>query len=188
MRLDYSFFGRDTVVVAEDLVGKILVYNSRYGVIKGIINETEAYSQDEESCHCFGGKTKGNEVMFKSGGHLYVYFIYGNHFCINIVTEKEHRGCAVLIRSVIPLDDMSYEIMVRNRRKDKNLCDGPGKLCIAYGFNREHNGVNLCDESSDLYVEDLGLKPKKIEKTKRIGISKAVDLEWRFVAKEFVSS
>ena len=65
MRLDCSFFGRDTVVVAEELVGKILVYNSRYGVIKGIINETEAYSQDEESCHCFGGKTKRNEAMFK---------------------------------------------------------------------------------------------------------------------------
>ena len=188
MRLDYSFFEGDTVSVAEELIGKVLVYENRNGVIKGIINETEAYSQDEESCHCFNGKTKRNEVMFKQGGHLYVYFTYGMHFCINIVTEKEHRGCAVLIRSVIPFDEKSYEVMVRNRRKEKNLCDGPGKLCIAYGFNKEHNGVNLCDGSSDVYVEDLGLKPKKTEKTKRIGISKAMDLEWRFVAKEFISS
>ena len=118
---------------------------------------------------------------------MFILFM-GIIFALILLQRKNIEVALFLSGPVIPLDDRSYEIMVRNRRKDKNLCDGPGKLCIAYGFNREHNGVNLCDENSDLYVEDLGLKPKKIEKTKRIGISKAVDLEWRFVAKEFVSS
>jgi DNA-3-methyladenine glycosylase len=189
MRLKKSFFTRDTLLVAEELLGKVLVYKTKNGIIKGIINETEAYTQEDESCHAFDGKvTKRNEVMFRCGGHLYIYFTYGMYYCSNIITEKKGQGCAVLLRSVIPLKGI--DLMMKNRKskskETKNLVNGPAKLCMAYGFNKQYNGINTIDKDSKIYVEDLGFTPKNIQKTKRIGISKATQLDWRFICNDFI--
>lgn len=197
MKLNSSFFeNKTTLQLARELVGKVLVYESSKGIIKGIINETEAYTQEDESCHAFGGReTKRNEVMFRGAGHFYVYFTYGMYHCCNIVTGKEGKGEAVLVRSVIPLE--GEELMMKNRKNSKrksslsthqSLCGGPAKLAMAYGFGKVHNGVYLLDENSKLYLEDLEYEPEKVEQTRRIGISKAIELEWRFVTDEFSKS
>lgn len=191
MKLLHSFFeNKKTLDIAKELIGKVLVYESPKGIIKGIINETEAYTEDDESCHAYNGKkTKKNEIMFKRYGHLYVYFTYGMYHCINIVTAEENKGEAVLIRSVIPYDENSKELMINNRFKESPtpyalrsvLCNGPAKLTLAYGFDKLFNGLDLLDMKSKIYLEDLKIKPKKIENTTRIGISKAKDLPWRFI-------
>lgn len=188
MKLSENFFEKDTLQIAQELIGKVFTYESPKGVIKGIINETEAYTQEDESCHAFGGnKTKRNEVMFKSAGHLYIYFTYGMYFCSNIVTGPKDKGEAVLIRSVIPIE--GENIMKENRnwtkKTSKGLCDGPAKFCIAYRLDKSHNGIDMLNENSKIYIEDLGYIPTKIEKTTRIGISKATHLEWRFIASDF---
>ena len=184
MKLSHSFFeDRRTLDIAQELIGKVLVYESPNGIIKGIIIETEGYTEDDESCHAFKGKkTKRNEVMFKRAGYLYVYFTYGMYHCMNIVTGKEGKGEAVLIRSVISYDDKSKDFMIDNRKGNlKDIANGPAKVCMAYNFDKSFNGIDLLDKNSKIYIEDLKIKPKKIQQTTRIGISKAKDLEWRFI-------
>lgn len=193
VRIKEDFFeNKETLKLAKELIGKILVYeyfdeSNNKVILKGVINETEAYTEEDESCHAFGGKmTKKNEVMFKRHGHLYVYFTYGMYHCCNIVTGISGKAEAVLIRSIIPIE--GKDIMIENRNGNtKNIADGPGKLCMAYGFNKLHNGIDMLDEKSNIkiYIEDLGYVAKNINKTTRIGISKAKELEWRFIAKEF---
>lgn len=186
MKLRHDFFAKKTTLeLASDLLGKVLVYESDAGIIKGIINETEAYTEEDESCHAFGGKrTKRNEVMFKRAGFLYVYFTYGMHYCINIVTGIENKAEAVLIRSVIPLE--GRDIMLHNRRgRSQHISDGPAKLAMAYGINKKHNGVDLLSKQSPLYLQDMNYKADTIQQTTRIGISKAKDLPWRFLCKSF---
>jgi DNA-3-methyladenine glycosylase len=184
MRLDKDYFDKDTLDLAQDLIGKVFVYESSKGVIKGIINETEAYNEEDESCHAFkGNRTKRNEVMFWEAGHFYIYFTYGMYYCSNIVSGPSGKGEAVLIRSVIPIE--GEDIMRENRNWSKKglkgLCDGPAKFCMAYGFDKKFNGLDLLDRGSGVYVEDLGYKPKKVFRTQRIGISKSTHLDWRFV-------
>ncbi|MFW5704537.1 MAG: DNA-3-methyladenine glycosylase [Nanoarchaeota archaeon] len=189
MRLQQSFFeNKTTLELAKDLIGKVLVVKTKEGTIKGIINETEAYTEEDESCHAFGGnRTKRNEVMFWDAGHLYVYFTYGMYHCCNIVTGEKDCAEAVLIRSIIPIEGI--EIIKKNRNWTKNtlkgLIDGPGKLCQGLNLNKLYNGINLL-ENLEIYIEDLGYFCKDMKNTTRIGISKAKDLEWRFYAKEFV--
>jgi len=181
MKLGALFFtNKSTLDIAKSLLGKVLVFHSQQGILKGVINETEAYTQDEASCHAFGGKrTPRNEVMFYPAGHLYVYFIYGIHYCINIVTASEGRAEAVLIRSIIPVQ--GEDIMLNNRKgNNKHLADGPAKLAMAYGFNSAHNGINLIADNSDVYLENLNYQSVDIKQTTRVGISKAKELPWRF--------
>jgi len=123
--------------------------------------------------------------MFKKAGHLYVYFTYGMYHCCNIVTGEKDKGEAVLIRSIIPIKGI--DIMKKNRKLNtlKNLTNGPAKLCIAFGINKKHDKLNLLDKNSKIYLEEKNYKPKKIKQTKRIGISKSKDLEWRFICLEF---
>jgi len=186
MKLNHDFFThKSTLQIARELLGKVLVFHSEQGVLKGIINETEAYTQDEKSCHAYNGKkTKRNKVMFYPEGHLYVYFTYGMYYCINIVTAGEGRAEAVLIRSIIPVQ--GKELMLKNRQgNEKHLADGPAKLSIAYGFDLNHNGVNLLDENSVIYLENLDYQAEEVKQTKRIGISQAKDLPWRFICQQF---
>lgn len=183
MRLGLSFFeGKSTLELAQEFLGKVLVFESPLGVVKGIVCETEAYTQDDESCHAFGGrKTKRNEVMFSRAGHLYVYFTYGMYYCCNVVTGDEGRGEAVLIRSVDIIEGV--DVVRKNRGgkvAEKDLTNGPAKVCMAYGFDKVHNGIDLLEESSRIYIEDLGYVFEKIERSPRIGISKDIHLEWRF--------
>lgn len=188
MKITKEFFNDTTLNISKKLIGKIITFESSEGVIKGIINETEAYTQDDESSHSFGGKrTKKNEVMFWDAGYLYVYFTYGMYYCANIVTGQKDRAEAVLIRSIIPIE--GEDIIKKNRnwtkKTLKGLCDGPAKFCISYGIDKNFNGLNLLDKNPKIYLEDLNYIPKKIHNSTRIGISKAQDLEWRYYALEF---
>jgi DNA-3-methyladenine glycosylase len=164
-RLNRNFFNRPTLEVAKELIGKILYFNGH----SVIITETEAYHiQDDPACHAARGKTPRTEVMFGQAGFSYVYFIYGMHYCLNIVTEPENIAAAVLIRGAELIGDEKADLI------------GPGKLCKFLGVNKNHNKIDLC-LSDDFYVSDQVLILLYIA-TPRIGISKGQDKLWRFVA------
>lgn len=191
-----TFFQKNTTRVAKELLGKGLFVRAKHGALLAEIVETEAYLGDEDAAsHAFRGPTKRNASMFKSGGTLYVYLIYGINHCINVVTGVEGSGEAVLIRAAKPL--LGIEQMYKNRglpldnsvKSLKNLLNGPGKLAKAFGIDLQHDGITL--DRKDFRLVDLGKKytPKQIAKTTRIGITKAADLHFRFFVKdsEFVS-
>lgn len=189
IKLLRNFYTRSVLTVAKELIGKILVKNEQTKILSGRIVEVEAYDGNiDEAAHTFIGKTKRNEVMFKEGGYLYVYFTYGAHFCCNVVTGKKDHGTAVLIRAVEPIEGIETMIRRRFGRKLKNkneifnLTSGPGKVCKAFGINREHSGLDLTEDK--IYLMDAPkLSKSKIGISKRIGISKSVDLPWRFFEK-----
>lgn len=178
-----SFFERDTRVVAIELIGRNLVFQSGGNLIRGRIVETEAYYGSEDpASHAYRGPTPRNQVMFGPAGKTYVYFTYGNHHCLNLVTESDGTPGAVLIRAVEPLDGI--ERMKRNRKMDSehNLTNGPGKLTQAFGVTREHSGLDVV--SGPVGVEEgekntclqIGVSP-------RIGISSGQDKLLRFYLK-----
>ena len=184
--LTRKFFIRPVLVVAKDLLGKVLIKKDGNRVLAARIIEVEAYDgKVDKASHSFNGKTKRNEVMFNEGGYFYVYFTYGAHFCCNVVTGKRNNGEAVLIRAVEPL--LGINKMVENRfgrelKSEKeiyNLTSGPGKVCKAFGFNKEHSGLDLTN-SSVFIVNQPKLKKNMIGVSKRIGITKSVSLPWRF--------
>ena len=169
---------------AKELIGKILVRKRGSRVYSGIIVETEAYlgSRDAAS-HSFKGPTKRNEVMFGEAGNAYVYFTYGNHYCINAVTGRVGTAHAVLIRAVEPLEGIKY--MRKNRNTDSvyNLCSGPGKLCSAMEINTNLNGASL--QGNEVFIaEPVDLKKRKVKSTIRIGISKNTEKLYRFIDPE----
>ena len=181
-----SFYGCDTVLVAQKLIGKVLVVKKDKTVLSGIINETEAYTQEDPACHAYNGKkTKRNKEMFGEPGTVYVYLIYGMYYCLNIVTEDLGRGCAVLLRSIMPLKGLSLMQENRGANSSKNLTNGPGKLCMALSITDKENGLDVSNGKSNIVVIDEGLKPGKILCTPRIGISKGKELKWRFFCNQF---
>ena len=184
--LTRKFFIRPVLVVAKDLLGKVLIKKDGNRVLAARIIEVEAYDgKVDKASHSFNGKTKRNEVMFNEGGYFYVYFTYGAHFCCNVVTGKSNNGEAVLIRAVEPL--LGINKMIENRfgralKSEKeiyNLTSGPGRVCKAFGFNKEHSGLDLTN-SSVFIVNQPKLKKNIIGVSKRIGITKSVSLPWRF--------
>ena len=182
-RLPREFFTIATPHLAKKLLGCMLVRETPQGIITGVITETEAYTEDDEASHSFGGrKTKRNEAMFMNGGHLYVYFIYGTYHCLNIVSEKEGRGSAVLIRSIVP--EEGIELLQNNciSKRDDGLTNGPGKLCRALGITLKHNGIDITDDKSPIYLVNRKAVPFVIRSTPRVGISKAKNTLWRFIA------
>ena len=195
-KLPEKFYQRNVLKIAPELPGKYLVKKDGPKYLVGKIVELEAYTEKiDEASHSFKGRTKRNELMFASGGKLYVYFIYGNHFCCNVVCDKEGVGSAVLIRAIEPLDEV--ELMAKRRfRKSEisekeflNLVNGPGKICKAFDITNVQNGVDLCGD--DIFLAEGETVPKKnIVSTTRIGITKSKDLPWRFYLKDnpFVSA
>ena len=180
-RLQRPFFQRSTPEVAKDLLGCTLVRETDRGRMAGIITETEAYTEEDEASHSFGGrKTPRNEVMFEQAGYLYVYRIYGIHHCINIVSEQKGRGCAVLIRAIDPVEGI--EIMRGNRagRKDSELTNGPGKISQALGITQEHNRTDMTIRKSLMYVLLRTEQKICVTAAPRIGISRAKEKQWRF--------
>mmetsp|Transcript_13650 Transcript_13650/g.25741 ORF Transcript_13650/g.25741 Transcript_13650/m.25741 type:complete len:216 (-) Transcript_13650:1726-2373(-) len=184
--LPQAFYTRDTLTVARELVGKLLEHTTPQGKIVTIINETEAYTQDEASCHAFKGKSERNRAMFMEGGYIYIYKIYGMHRCINFTTEHEGRGCAVLLRGVLPY--RGDELLVGKGKKKEKWLDGPAKLMNSMQIPFDYYGMYLLDEGCPLKIYDAGLNPLDLQATPRIGISQAKELEWRFIAKKFASS
>ncbi|MDX2378126.1 MAG: DNA-3-methyladenine glycosylase [Acidimicrobiia bacterium] len=160
--------------VAPLLLGKLLVY----GDCIGRIVEVEAYTSDEPAAHSYNGKTERNAVMFGPPGHLYCYLSYGVHICANVVTGPEGDGQAVLIRALAPVEGL--ESMRRRRGDRRPLTDGPGKLCQALGIELLHDGADLCGGGEPgLYDDGAPLSGEPVIGP-RIGITKAVDLPWRW--------
>ena len=144
------------------------------------ITEVEAYDgANDPASHAFGGPTPRTSTMFGSPGGLYVYRSYGIHWCMNVVAGKEGQAAAVLLRGGVPTTGRPS--MVRRRAREDHLTDGPGKLCQALGVTGEHDGVNLLGRG--VLSLRAGEPPPMIEQTPRIGISKAADRPWRFVAR-----
>jgi len=184
--LSRSFYLRPTLDVARDLLGMYLVKQEKSGRAAGRIVEVEAYlgSQDPAS-HAFRGKTPRNEVMFHRGGHLYVYFTYGMHFCCNVVTEKEGIGNAVLVRALEPVEGIP---LMRRRRKlkeseTKGLCNGPAKLCQALHIAREQNGTDLCGSKIWMEQREEEIADAEVATSSRVGIRHGRELLWRFFVK-----
>jgi len=189
-KLPRKFYERDTLTVARELLGKIFVHNLQGKLISGKIVETEAYlGEKDAAAHTYRGKTKRNEVMFKEGGHLYVYFTYGMHYCANVVTEQEGVGHAVLLRAVQPVE--GFETMRELRKLDTvmELANGPAKLCQAFGIARAQNGTDLLGDK--IFICDAECVPaSRIGTSERVGITKAKEFPWRFFIKgnPFVSN
>ena len=181
-RVARDFFTVPTMQLAKKLLGCVLVRQLPGSVLAGSIIETEAYTEDDPAAHSFGGKrTKRNEVMFAEGGHLYVYTSYGIHQCMNIVSEHEGRGCAVLIRALKPIQGINILRKNRGNREDTNMTNGPGKVCQAFGITMEQNGMDITDTQSAIYIRAGNKTPNSIA-TERIGISKGKNRKWRFLA------
>ncbi len=186
LAVDKDFFRCDTVGVARKLLGQFLCRETDGGLVSGIIVETEAYlSENDSACHASRGKTKRNATMFGSPGRAYVYFIYGNHHCFNVVTGPAGKGEAVLIRAVQPAEGL--DIMLKNRGygcKITNLASGPGKLCRAFAIDKSFDGHDL--QKKPLYLRENNIYGEKwiIDSTPRIGISSAKDKYLRFIVKD----
>lgn len=200
MNLSREFYDRDTIEVARDLLGKILVHKIDGKITSGKIVEVEAYKGFiDKAAHTYNGRrTKRVEVMYGNPGFSYVFFIYGMYNCMNVVTREEGIGEAVLIRALEPiegLDIMSerrYNVSFQSLKKRQiiNLTNGPGKLCKAMDIDKDCNGLDLCGDR--IFIKEGSKVDSSIEVSKRIGIDyaeEAKDFLWRFFIKnnEFVS-
>ena len=164
---------KDTVQVAEGLLGCCLLRQTPSALLAGLIVETEAYlGLSDPSCHSFKGrKTKRTASMYLPGGHSYVYFTYGMHYCFNIVTGGVTRPEAVLIRALEPLKGLSQMKARRKKNSPLELCSGPGKLCQAFGIEKSLNAVNLCCKGPVCIAKSLLVSLKgKVETDRRIGL------------------
>ena len=173
--LPREFFGRDGREVAPELLGKVLTCRGAAGRIV----EVEAYAGLEDpGSHAYRGPTPRTEIMFGNPGFLYVYFSYGMHWCANAVCGPEGTASAVLIRALAPLSGLESMRQRRTRaRRDRDLCSGPAKLCQALGIDLRWNGRDLVHDSIGLWPGEL---PRRISRSRRIGISQALSLPLRW--------
>lgn len=187
-RMPRSFYLRPALKVAKELLGLFLVKRIGDDRLIGRIVEVEAYlgSKDPAS-HAFRGKTARNEVMFRKGGHLYVYFTYGMHYCSNVVVDREGVAHAVLLRAVQPISGI--EKMKQNRGLHHSvelarLCSGPARLCQAFDIGRGENGTDLCGRSIWI-ARDLSSKERpRVVRSTRVGINVGTRHSWRFFIKD----
>jgi DNA-3-methyladenine glycosylase len=168
-----SFFNRNVSDVAHELVGATFWFNGTGGRIV----EVEAYHHTEPAAHSHGGQTPRNAVMFGPPGHAYVYRSYGIHWCVNFVCEEVGSASAVLIRALEPTDGIAAMRRRRGVKDERLLCGGPGRLCQALGITSAHNGLPLDREPFTLLPRR---EAAEIVTGPRIGITKAVDLPWRY--------
>ncbi|HEY3483794.1 MAG TPA: DNA-3-methyladenine glycosylase [Ilumatobacteraceae bacterium] len=170
----------DAPDVAPRLLGALLVAHACVGRIV----EVEAYTADDPASHSMRGRTPRNSSMFEQAGTLYVYFTYGMHHCANVVTGARGDGQAVLVRALVPLAGLDVMRERRGGRGDRQLTDGPGKLCQALAIDRSHDGLDLCDPASPvrLAVDDGSRSDHDV--TTRIGIRVATERPWRWVARD----
>lgn len=188
-KLTRKFYTRNVHTVAKELLGKIFVRKIADGILAGKIVELEAYDgKIDEAAHTFHGKTKRNEVMYKGGGLLYVYFTYGMHFCCNVVTGKKEEGRAILIRALEPIEGIMKMSSNRFGKEEctykelMNLTTGPAKICEAFDIKREQNGIDLCGD--EIFILDAPkIIKSSITASTRIGIKKSVNLPWRYYIK-----
>ena len=176
MRLTRDFYERSVHEVARDLIGCVV----RHGETAGRIVETESYHMEEPACHAFAGVTERTRTLYGEPGRAYVYFSYGVHSLLNAVAEAEGVGAAVLIRALEPVDGI--ELMRQRRGADRveDLCSGPGKLTQALGIALSLNGTSLVDGPIELLTREPGAREPRVAVGERVGITKAVELPWRF--------
>lgn len=200
-RLERDFFMIDALELSKKLIGKILVHETPFGTVRGIITETEAYmGVEDKGSHTYQGKrTERTEPMFHIGGTSYVYLIYGMYSCVNVTAGQADVPMAALIRMVEPYDEESREIMERLRVQDmqarrarrgkkaedgtdtpkapanikKHLADGPGKLCIAMHITKADNDIDLVTNEKFYLTEGIAVEEERIQTGKRIGIDYA---------------
>jgi len=178
-KLSRKFFAQPTLQVARNLLGKYLVFKQNGTLLSGKIVETEAYvGKDDPASHAFGKVTPRNQIMYGPPGYVYIYFIYGNYYCLNFVTEKKGFPAAVLIRALEPSDGIEKMVKNRNSATPENLTNGPGKLCQAFGIDKDLNGCDIT--SNSLFVEDRNEEIFQIESSNRIGVREGSDKKWRF--------
>jgi DNA-3-methyladenine glycosylase len=186
------FFDRDPREVARELLGKLLIRNERGRILAGRVVETEAYmGLEDAAAHSAAGLTKRNAVLFGPPGYAYVYFIYGNHYCLNVSCLPDGEAGGVLFRAIEPiagLQEMAshrdLELPAEPRLTQlRMLTSGPGRMAEALAITRERdNGKNLTDRTnSDLWLADDSFLPERVSVTPRIGITKAMDEPLRFV-------
>ena len=183
--LPRSFYARDTVDVARDLLGKLLVRRIDQKTISGIIIETEAYRyKDDQASHSFVGMTQRNKAMFGQVGIAYVYFTYGMHYCMNVVAKNdEYQAGAVLLRALIPR--VGIDFMIKQRKTDvtSNLTSGPAKLTQALQITKKQYGEDLTKQSGLFITNGVKIEKSAVTERSRVGIKKATDKLWNFDAK-----
>jgi len=171
--LKRAFFARSVHEVAPDMIGATLLVNG----VGGVIVEVEAYHHTDPAAHSFRGPTPRNAVMFGPPGFAYVYRSYGIHWCVNFVCEKEGSASAVLIRALEPTHGIAAMRRRRHLPDERSLCSGPGKLTEALGITDRHNGLAL--DAPPIALHARTTRPEIVTGV-RIGITKAVELPWRY--------
>jgi DNA-3-methyladenine glycosylase len=173
-QLKTAFFARSVHLVARELIGATLLVDG----VGGTIAEVEAYHHTDPAAHSFGGMTERNAVMFGPPGHAYVYRSYGIHWCLNFVCEPIGSASAVLIRAIEPTEGLAAMRRRRGLKDERLLCSGPGRLAQALGITRgKHNELRLEEAPFQIFARD---KKPEVVAGPRIGISKAVELPWRY--------
>jgi DNA-3-methyladenine glycosylase len=181
--MDFDLLNDAPELVAQRLLGAILARELDGQTVRVRIVETEAYHQNDAASHSYRGRTTRTEVMFGPAGHLYVYFTYGMHYCMNVVTGPEGEGSAVLIRAVESLDGQTYMALNRPGHGGVTLTNGPAKLCQALAIDKSMNGHDLRQPPCRLLLQPA-LPAADIVQTVRIGISQAQDVPWRFYVRD----
>ncbi len=166
--LSRDFYDRDTTLVAQELLGRMLVHREAEGITAGIIVETEAYLQGDPGCHAARGRTERNAPMFGVPGTIYVYLIYGMHHCLNIVTQPEGIGEAILIRAVEPVCGQELMEQRRGCQDTQELTNGPAKLTQAMNINLRHNFGDIT--TNPLYISNQPPVDGPVTITTRIGL------------------
>lgn len=185
-KLPRAFYNRPALQVAPDLLGKRLVHIEEGQRISGIIMETEAYKgEDDLGCHCRAGRTPRTQVMYGPPGHAYVYFTYGMHWLLNFVVEAENEPAAILIRAIYPTEGLDIIAARRGAQPKEQWTNGPAKLCQALNINGNYNGIDLCAENAELFVENAFQIPQKhITNSPRVGLNNVPEpwksIPWRF--------
>jgi len=188
-QLGRDFFSRNTLQVASGLLGKRLVRVEDGQRLGGIICEVEAYrGEADQACHARAGWTNRTRVMYGQPGHAYVYFTYGQHWMLNFVTEEEGYPAAVLIRAILPVEGLEIISVRRAKVPAPRWTDGPAKLCQALGIDGRQNGVDLCAEEAEIFVEQgQAIDPGGITLGPRVGLNNVPEpwksMPWRFLIK-----
>ena len=192
--LPREFFNRDPAAVARELLGKLLIRREGRSLLAGRVVEDEAYlGLQDPAAHAYSGRTERNAVLFGPPGHAYVYFIYGNHYCLNVSCMPEGVGEGVLFRAMQPVFGISQMALARDLDLDaspriaqlKMISSGPGRMSEALGITRlRDNDKDLTSPASGLWLADDGVRPERILATPRIGITKAADRLLRFTIAE----
>src|SRR6185437_7347527 len=196
--LPREFFNRDPRRVCRELLGKVLVRREQGKLLAARVVEVEAYmGTGDPAAHAFIGPTSRNQVLFGPPGHAYIYFIYGNHYCLNVSCMPEGKAGSVLFRALEPLAGIAEMERARGlegaeAKKSvlRLLTSGPGRLAEAFGITRPRdNGKDLTDATSDLFLANGGYPPPRVLTTARVGITKAAERPLRYViaGNEFVS-